>query len=996
MKKRVKRVKKWALIYLLLLFSFGGYAQMVSVSGVVLDREKIPLPGVNVTVKGTMTGVVTDRNGKYAVTVPGREAVLVFSFVGYATQEVTVGDRTDISLTMEEAATEIEEVVVIGYGTVKKSDLTGSVVSVKASDLNVLPTTSFAEMLRGKAPGVLITTSSGAPGSGAGVLIRGKNSISGGNSPLYVVDGIFVENISDLNTSDIASLEILKDASAQAIFGARAANGVFLISTKRGESGKISVDFNTYFGKQFLQRNFDFYSGDEWSQLRNEARRTDNKGEYLTDYFVDDIMTDVYKSKKYIDWEDLMFDPAWVQKHDLSIRAGSEKTKIAFGMGYFNQDGMVQKSGYERGTFRLNIDQQLHKNLNIGANFAYTRSKRQITDGSFNSFITVTPLAKPYDDEGNVQKYVTSSNDINPLWNIQQYDAETRVDRFLMSAFMEWNIIDGLKYRLSANINMRNSEAGTYQSSLHTSASGSKGHGTLSNSSDYEYLIDNILTYGKTFGVHDVEMVLVQSVNRDRSKSIGTTAEQFPSDLFKWNAIPDAELILKPSRGITQRSLASFVGRLRYGLLDRYLLTASIRSDGSSVFGKENKWGFFPSVAVAWKINNESFLKDADWLTALKLRLSYGQVGNQAVSAYKTLGLVSSYQMLFGDGSMETGYLPSSELQNPRLKWETTTSTNVGLDFGFLNNRVSGTLEYYVKNTSNLLIDRSLNTALGYEKITTNIGKVQNKGIEVLLSGDVIRNRELRWTLDFTFSANRNKIVALDGRTDENGKPVDDVDNRWFIGQPIDVYYDYSFNGIWQLDDDIAGSHMPAAKPGAIKLTDVSGPDGVPDGKISDADRVIYHRDPKWFGSLTSSLKWKQLDLMLDFYTLYGGVKRNTYLYDSNAGGSLQGKRNGIKVNYWTPENPSNEFPRPSHDSNASYFGTAAFQKMTYFRLRAATIGFSFPEKWIAKVKLSNARIYCTGANLWTKTDYLSYGPELETGDYPEASSVIIGLNISF
>jgi len=869
----------------------------------------------------------------------------------------------------------------------------------------VMPTVNFLEMLRGKAAGVQIFAGNGSPGAGANVVVRGLSSMVkasdgsywGSNAPLYIVDGMYVSSINDLNANDIESLEVLKDASAQAIYGARAANGVFLITTKRGKEGKATVDFSGYTGVQFLQRNFDFYSPEEWVQLRAEARRTDNGGVYQLDPLADEVMTEVWENKKFIDWEDLMLKPQWMQKYDLSVRAGSATTKVAASAGYFKQDGMVQKSGLERGTFRLNLDQQLHQKVNMGVNFAYTRSKRQVVDGSFNSFITAPPLSKPYDDDGNLQLWIISgagNESINPLWNIREYDEENIVDRFLVSTFVDWEILKGLKYRISANINMRDSETGSYQTKLHRTGAGRKGHGELNNSTSFEYLVDNILSYNKTFAnIHQFEVVAVQSVNRTRSKSMQIIGEQFASDYFKWNGIPDAEMILKPGRTISQRSLLSFTGRMRYSLLDRYLFTATLRRDGSSVFGSENQWGTFPSAAVAWKVHQESFLADFNWLTSLKLRAGYGQVGNQSLSPYETLGVANSTQMLFGDGTLETGYIPSSKLHNPYLKWETTISTNYGVDFGFLNNRISGTVEYYIRNTKDLLIDRSLNNVLGYDNISTNIGKVQNKGIEMMISGDIIRKKDLRWTVDLTFTANKNKIVALDGRRDQEGNLMDDVDNNWFIGYPIRVYYAYKFGGIWQLDDEITPDQPNAnAKPGNVRIVNISGNE-----KISaDHDRVKYSREPKWYGSLTSNLSWKWLDLMLDFYTLQGGYFRNPYMYDSNSGGSLQGSRNGVKVDYWTPENPSNTFPRPASSNPDPYLSLAAYQDQSYIRLRAATLGFTLPKKWVSAVRVSNARAYVTGSNLWTKTDILSYSPELSTGSYPESSTVIFGLNVSF
>jgi TonB-linked SusC/RagA family outer membrane protein len=433
------------------------------------------------------------------------------------------------------------------------------------------------------------------------------------------------------------------------------------------------------------------------------------------------------------------------------------------------------------------------------------------------------------------------------------------------------------------------------------------------------------------------------------------------------------------------------MGRLRYSLMDRYLFTLTSRVDGSTVFGPNNKYGFFPSASVAWKMEQEDFIKSINWIDQLKLRANYGQVGNQAVSPYTTLGEVDSYSFLFGDGSFQTGYLPGSLLPNPNLRWETTTSLNLGVDFSFLASKISGSVEYYVSNTTDLLVEKSINRSLGYSRILDNLGEVQNRGVEFLLNTLPVKTKNLSLAFDLTFAANRNKLVRLSGDVDANGKPVNDLTNNWFIGEPISVYYDYDFAGIWQTGDNIAGSHMPTAKPGDIRVNDLNG-----DNKIDANDRKIIRRDPKWYGSLGTTIKYKAFDLLLDFYTVQGSVRRNQLLYDFNSGGSLSGKTNGIKVNYWTPENPSNEFPRPRYNATIQSFSSLSYQDNSYIQFRTATLGYTLPGSLTKRMGMQRARIYTTGNNLFYKTDFASYSPEVTANGYPEPRIFLFGLNVTF
>lgn len=991
-------------------------AQSKKVTGVVSDANG-PLIGVNVMAKGTSTGTITDFDGRYSLDVAAK-ATLVFKYVGYNPIEKEVGSNSILNVTMTEDTQQLDEIVVVGYGVQRKSDLTGSVSSIKADDLNTFPSSNVGDMLRGKAAGVNVTSTSGRPGEAPKIFIRGKRSLTGGNDPLYVVDGVPVdsEGFANLNNADIKSIEILKDAAAQAIYGARAANGVILVTTKRGEKGKVQVDFNTYVGQQFLWKNFDFYSGEEFYQLRKEAIRTDNGEIPGTPHEVlaDAIMEKTYADKNFTNWEDLMLDPAFLQKYDLSIRGGNEKMKVAASFGFYKQNGMAPNSDYSRGNFNLNFDYEVYDWLSLGSNISYARSKQTREDGNFNEYITRSPLGQPYDVDGNLTPYINSSLDVNPLFRAANANRESLSNNYKLNAFMDIKPFKGFSYRLNASFYNNQKEDGQYKNKNYP---GGGASGVLNNNNKERWLIENIFNYAAPIKNknHRLDLTFVQSWDTEVEKQMEYSSNNVPVD-FDWNMLPDGK-VTGIGRKYIDRTLLSFMGRAQYSLMDKYLLTVAWRRDGSSVFGPSNKWGDFPSMALAWRMKEEKFLKDVNWLSNLKLRASYGQVGNQAIKPYKTLGGTEGLETEFGN-VLEVGYLPNKELSNPNLKWETTASFNVAVDFGVLDNRLNGTVEYYNTTTTDLLTARSINSSLGYSVMYDNLGKTRTKGVEITLNADIFRQKDFKWSVGTNFSVFGNEILKINGKMDSNGQPQNDVDNRWFIGHPIDVYYDYQFDGIYQYNDfnevndkdgkvkyelketfDSDGDGVADKKlartdnvqPGDIKVRDRNN-----DGTINDEDRMIIKKDPDFIASLSTSVYFKGFDLYLDFYTVQGATLQNKYLFDSNMGGSLQGKLNGIKVNYWTPENPSNEFPRPRFQSNPIYASSLSYKDASYFRLRTISLGYTIPRNITEKMKISNLKIYCTGTNLFTATKFKSYSPELIPGDYPEAKQVIVGLNVSF
>lgn len=988
---------------LILFFSTTVLGQngSLTIRGTVVDTQGEPLPGVTVVVSGTTHGGVTDLDGKYQISGIEQGALLEYTYIGMRSEKRVVSNQERIDVTMSSDQYLLDEFVVVGYGSMKRSDLTGSVVSVTSEELNRFPAANLTEMLRGQAAGIHVTTADASPGGAASIRIRGNRSLSSSQSPLYIVDGMTVPHINDLNANDIESVEILKDASSQAIYGSRASNGVVLITTKRGEDGEVSINLDSYVGFQQFTRNFDLYSPEEWVELRFWAKYNDGQsgiGEpddiNYQAVIDDDIMYNAWQNGAFTNWEDLMLGNAVQHKHDISIRGGSDRIKYATAFGLLNQDGVVDNSGYTRANFRLNTDFNVSDWLDIGSNIALSRSARETTDGSFNQFITRPPLGQPFNEDGSITREVTGTGDINPLWRIENYDREVNDEYVNFSTFANVKLFSGLTYRLGANIRSNNRETGMYRTKRYP---GSTGEGSVSNWARNSWLIDNVLTYELPINpdLHNLTVTLIQSIEEDRQRTTGYDFINSTTDIFGWNVAADSE-ISSATRSLISTTAMSYAARLHYSLLDRYMFTASIRRDGASVFGKENKWGNFPSAAFGWRINEEGFLKDVAWLDLFRLRVSYGIVGNWAIPAYRTLGLANSYEYLFGS-QLQIGYLPGSQLLNPDLKWETTGSFNTGIDFNAFDGRISATVEYYQTSTQDLLVQRTIPSITGYTQMWDNLGETESNGWDLSLGGWVVDNNDFTLKLGATVSTQNNTIIKIDGRVDEDGQPVDDINNGWFIGESINVIYQYVFDGIWQEseieniteNDYLPGDAAPTA--GSVRLADHNG-----DGMITIDDRKIFNLDPEWYGSFNINALYKGFDLIVDFYTVQGVQRNNSYLYNYDAGGSLNGKLNGMRVDYWTPENQSQEAPRPQFTAAVPYFGTMGIQDASYFRLRSLTFGYTLPRVVTQSLSIDKARVYFTGTNLFTQTQYLSYGPESSPGSYPEAQTFTFGVNLSF
>lgn len=988
------------------------------VYGVVSDKSG-PLAGVVVLDKNGGSSTSTDENGRFEVDLKNRSsAELLFTCLGYKDCSYTVVPGMNLNVDMEEKSEYLDEVVLIGYSTVKRKDLTGAVASVNSDELSGTPSSSLGEMLRGRAAGVQVKSGSGQPGATPQITIRGRRSMSdGANEPLFIVDGSPVtgEEFSMVPASDIQSMEVLKDAAAQSIYGARAANGVILVSTKRGKAGRTVVTYDGYASVQSLWRNFDLYNAKEWYQLRAIATAND-MGVDVSSLTPADVLTDAIMEKALADgvstnWEKIMFGNAFTHNHEVGIRGGTERMKVSASAGYYDQAGVLKVgSGHQRGQVRLNLDYKFFDWLDLGVSTLYAKSATQIQEGNFYEFINAAPLGVAYNEDGSVSPYINTNLYVNPLYRAEHFTNKKDQDVSRINAYLDFNPLKGLVYRVNLSYANTSTEQGMYKDSEYP---GGGAVGSIEDAKRQSVLVENIVNYEVPIANRNHRVHLTAMVGYDNTiyKSFGVSASEFPVDR-DWNMIGDATPS-DISRDVREITLLSNLLHAQYTFKDRYLLSASIRRDGSSKFGANKKWGLFPSVAAAWIISDEPWMKETrSFLDNLKLRASIGQVGNQnGINPYTTLGLAVSYPMEFGD-NLVMGYLPGAQLSNPNLKWETTTSGNIGLDFTLADNRINGSIEGYLTSTKDLLVTRTINSSLGYSSILDNLGETRTQGFEFSLGADLVRKKNITWRADLNVAHSSNRIIKVNDLLDEDGNPQNDLANNWFVGSSINVYYDYVFDGIYQKDEfDAHGVLIPTidtdgdgtpdtilersdasnVKPGSIKLKDLNG-----DNKITDEDRMVIERDPKMIYSLSSSLKFYGFDLFVDMYAATGGKIMNPNLYDFNHGGTLQGRLNGIKVNYWTPDNPSNEFPYPSYSSTPVYISTLAYQNASYFRLRTLTLGYTLPQKLTSAMKISRLRLYATATNLLTCTQLWSYSPEFSPGSYPEARQFLFGMNLQF
>ena len=972
------------------------------VKGQVTDKNGDAVIGATVKVKNAQTGTVTDFNGNFSLSVQ-KAGTLVVSYIGYLAKEVAFNPGQTLNISIEEDATALDEVVVVGYGVQKKSDVTGSVTSINKDRLSKLPVTNVLQAVQGAAAGVTISQGSSIPGDAPSALVRGRNSINAGTGPYIVVDGIPISksggSLNDINPSDIESMEILKDASATAIYGTNGANGVILITTKHGKDGKPSVSYNGYIGIEDFAHKMDFCNGSQITQ-RYKDYVAQNPGETMYNDFVkNQNEAEAQAAGRETDWlYDMVSQTGIIQDHNVTVNGGAEKIKYFISGDYMSQKGVLKGFNYKRYSLRMNIDADVTDYLKIGTNSYIVSHNR---DGGRVNFLmaeAMSPYGKVYEDNGSYCIYpmYTESLFFNPMRDVNQ-DHERRQWNINLNGYADinfgniWKPLDGLRYKFNFGYSFvprrENYYNGAEQNDLN-------GYGYIFNAETQSYTAENILTYAKDFGKHHFDLTALYASSRKKYHDNTAAASKFINDELLWHNLGGGGT--QTAKSYTDLyTTVSQMGRLNYSYDSRYLFTFTVRRDGSSVFGEDNKYGTFPSVALGWNIANEKFMeKTQGWLNNLKLRLSYGKAGNEAIGVYETLAKMSNAAITM-DGQSATALYPSSRMGNSGLGWETTKTFNIGIDFGLLNNRINGNIDFYTSTTTDLLLQRNLPKISGYSNVYMNMGKTANKGLEVTINSKNIVTKDFTWGTNLVWSWNKNEIKDLYG--DEKS----DIGNRWFIGEPISVIYDYEMVGIWQKDEIERGDHLkwdPQAQPGDVKLRDVNG-----DGKIdpNDDKTIQGQTTPKWIGGLTNTFTYKNLSLSIFIQTVQG-LKRNNSLLAMAS--DEMGRRNSTtEIGYWTESNPSNEYRSLSKTSNRWAYGFPCDASFT--RIKDITLSYQFPTQITNALRISALTVYASARNLATFTSWKGWDPESDItqrgwggyeNNYPMTKSYVFGLNVTF
>jgi TonB-dependent starch-binding outer membrane protein SusC len=984
--------------------------QQLQVSGKVIDAASgQPLPGVNVIVSGTTTGVLTDVDGVFSINLSNPNATLEFTFIGYNKIVMPVQGRTTFNISMVESITTLDEIVVVGYGTQKKSDITGSVVSVSSQQITERPVTNVFQALQGKAAGVDITTSL-RPGTLGSISIRGSRSLTASNSPLYVVDGIPIlsnSGIETLNEQDIESIEILKDASATAIYGSRGANGVVLVTTKRGNDGKFQLNYSGSLTNEKMAWRSDYMDVAEfmefsrwgayyqsynattgiYSRLPGNTPTLANDG--TINYFTAEPTAwqniqkgwasgtwDPSKVETF-DWLGVVTQPNWTQDHTISASGGTKTMKAYGSLGYLDNQGTTKGQEYKRYTMRTNVELIPREWIKFGAgingSWQYQDYGQSRTGGSSNvttdliaAAARIEPYSLPYDEAGN---RIVHPGGKARVWNVideWKYSTNQRETlRLLGSLFTEINIFKGLRYRMNFGPDFRFYRNGYYNDSRSIVRELSAANASVSNAKDFSYTIDNLLYYDNKFGAHNIGVTLLQTASKwtSESSSISGQGVEFPSQMwYNLGSLTSAQLSAWNS-DLTERQLESYMARVNYNYNNKYLLTLSGRWDGASQLAEGNKWAFFPSAAIAWRLDQEKFMDGTSWIDQLKLRLGFGTVGNSAVALYSTKGAINQLTVPFGSGT-ETGYTLANTVANPDLGWETTTQYNLAVDFSILKGRVNGTVEAYKSSTSDLLLTVALPSVSGFTSTIANVGKTSNRGIDLTVNTTLLNVRDFMWDINATAAWQRDQIESL-----MNGKE-DMVANNWFIGESISVIYDYEKIGIWQdtpQDQEemaLFNANGSQFAPGKIKIKDQNGDYRI-DGNY---DRVIIgNTNPRWTLGLTNTFSYKGIELSA---FLTGRLK-----YMAGVGEGLTGMYGDQrKLDYWTPDNTDAEYQRPfMSEAGGDTYAFTYYKDDSWIKIRNISLGYQLPPRIIGKAGITSLRIFAQVQNagmLWSNNNF--------------------------
>lgn len=1001
------RKLRWFRVPLLALFSLlqifrpsAARAQETNstVKGIVHGPGNEPLAGASVVVRNKKTnftsGTKTDSTGIFTSRVPaGGPYTFSVTMVGYEPQTLSgynlkEGTVFSLDVEMKALAGNLDQVVVIGYGAVKKSNLTGAVTSLKSEELKKVPATNVMEAIQGKVPGVDITRSSGSAGAKANVSVRGNRSLTASNQPLYIVDGIQYSNFEDLNPNDIQSMEVLKDAASTAIYGSRGANGVIIITTRKGRSGQTRVSLNSYAGKSEIYGYPDVQSPAEYKQFRREANRTIGKWNSPADDVT--LFGSLLNSPGTV-WKDYLIHDGSQKDIQLGVSAGSEKTNFYASLDYFKEKGIFKNDQLNRYSVRVNVDHTLSRLFKIGTQNQVTYYLQDFRRDALGSSNALVPLELPYDSAHNLIPLLNNGRSVNPLMDEVpgNYVNNNRTSRVFNSAYIEFTPVKNLSFRSNFGITFTNTRDGLYAGAYTTERNGAKPLSRYVNGNSVNYNLENVLNYSRTLGDHALTFTAVQSYLANRSELIigQGTNQLLAYQSFYGLANANEEVSL--SSAFVKSTLVSAAGRIQYGFREKYLLMLTGRGDGASQLSPGRKWAFFPSASAAWRIIKEDFMQRQQLFSDLKLRVSYGVAGNSAVAPYSTQSSLVRVPFAW-DESPAIGYTFNSRIGNNDLQWELSTTYNVGADFGIIHNRLNGTIDVFKTDTKNLLLERLLPLTSGVSSIIENVGKTKNTGIELGLNAAVVNSRNFKWNIGASWWKVKEKIVAL--ATSSN-----DVANGWFIGQPTQAFYDYQKVGIWQTADSTLAKSFGQAV-GDIRVADISGPAGKPDGRIDATyDRVILGSiRPKWSGNLTNEFKFKNFDLGFQLFARWGQTMRYEFTgtYDPSA------NTNSLSHNYWTPENPTNDFPRPNANKTTAstlYYSTLYFKDGSFVKLRNATIGYTLPQEGLAKWHISNLRLYLTARNVYTYSKVDNYDPERGGAvSNPMTRLFVGGMNVDF
>ncbi len=967
--------------------------QVRTITGTIVDSGGEPLIGVTVSAKGTSLGTITDASGKYSLSDVPEDATLVFSYIGMTTQEMVIGNQTTIDVVLEADAIGLEEVIVTGYGSQRKSDLTGAIYSIKTDKLQDMPNTNILQSLQGTVPGLIVTNSNSVPGASPQIRIRGENSLSASNNPLIVVDGItFLGNLDEISPNDIESASVLKDASASSIYGARAANGVILITTKKGRKGKAQINYRGYIGVQSLAKRLDVMNGDEYFDYRVESAK--NQGD-ATDFSPEAILNSAELPQYYagteIDWQDYVLRTGLQHEHNLSISGGSEKTTYYTSLNYFDQEGIMEYTGMKRITVRTNVDHEINDWLKAGVN-------TQLSNKSLNGFIhkyqgeypgklpdfadamRLSPYGQDKDETGRYAFYPmfpqTFYNYNHPFAN-DGATADNESKRAIINVYgeIDFPFLEGLSYRMLYGADFTNHEVGYYWPSYTYYGFPFNGVAETHNNNTERWTWENILKYEKDFNDHHIDFTGLFSREGFSQRAYEQGATGFVNDdnLYHYVEAADSKEVFS---SLVETNLVSYMARLNYNYKGKYFLTANARRDGYSGFGENNKYGVFPSVALGWVLTNESFMQNSgavSFLNYLKIRASLGENGNQGISPYQTLDQLRTRNYIYGNNPTTANGLLISTVGNPDLKWESTVTFNLGIDFAILQNRISGNLEYYQSHSNDLLMTRQVPVMNGYRSLWYNIGETENKGVEINLNTVNVQQNKFRWSTNLNFSLNRDKIIKL------RGDGVDDLANNWFIGEPLRVYFDYNRLGLWQIGDDIANGPMPTAEPGTPKLEDV-----VEDNILNAEDRIIIGSQlPSWVGGMTNTLTLGNWSFSVYIYAVQGIIKPD------DLGAAYR------DVPYWTESRANNEYPAPG---KTQAIASGKYRDASYVRIKDASLAYTFPSTALNNIGISNLKLYLSGRNLYTFTDWMAFDPEAASveGPYPNARTIVFGINLGF